>query len=393
LLKLYLFSSLIFISIGCTQQPEYEGFGSITKGGEGKPIYHVTSLKDDGTTGTLRDALSQGNRYIVFDTAGTIWIGEDLRIMGSHITIDGSTAPYPGITLKKSKLKIMALLIREVSDIIVRYIRVHGLMDKNADTSLNHAGTIGLHGSSANPLKNVILDHVTTRDAVDSGMDIWGEIYNVTIQYCLIAYSNHPQTISHYRGNGFRKRRKISIHHNIYARNSERNPQLRADVRIVDYVNNIVYDWGYWSEHEGYGVRVKNKWEPGEPKVTMNIINNVFIPTKRPSWALVYGKYPGGEENDEGPDRVLAQGTVYTESDMDSLYVSGNVLPKENMDHYSTIADPIPIPDYARVTTYNAGELADLVAPFVGTHYPLADEQEIFKAVTDSLNRLSRALD
>ena len=70
----------MFISIDCSQQGKYEGFGSLTKGGEGKPVYHVTSLKDDGSTGTLRDALSQGNRCIVFDTAGTIWLSEDLEI-------------------------------------------------------------------------------------------------------------------------------------------------------------------------------------------------------------------------------------------------------------------------------------------------------------------------
>jgi hypothetical protein len=387
-LKFYLFFSLIFISIGCTQQAKYEGFGSVTKGGQGKPVYHVTSLKDDGTTGTLRDALSEGNRYVVFDKAGTIIVNEDLEIKGSNITIDGSTAPYPGITLKKSRSDIVILVIKGVSDIIVTHIRVQGYWAKGVDSSPEHSGTIAILGHESYPVKNVIIDHVTARNAIDSGLDIWGEISNVTIQYTLIFYNHSPQTISHYGRGEFKKRRNISIHHNIYARNNERNPQLRADTRTVDYVNNIVYDWGYWSEGGGYGIRVKNRWEPGEPRVTMNIINNVFIATRRPAWALVYGKSAGGEQNDEGPNQVLPQGTVYTESDMDSLYVQGNILPKENMDHYSTIAEPIPIPDYARVTTYNAFELDELVVPNVGTHYPLADEQEIFKAVTDSLSQI-----
>jgi hypothetical protein len=217
-------------------------------------------------------------------------------------------------------------------------------------------------------------------------MDLYGEISNVTIQYCLIAYSFHPQTISHVsRRHGFKKRRNISIHHNVYARNCERNPQLRADVRKVDYVNNIVYDWSYGEEDQGYGVRIKNKWRPGEPKVTINLINNAFIATRRPEWALVYGKDAGSEENDEGPDTFLPQGTVYKESDMDSLYVSGNLLPEENMDHYSTIDNPLPIPDYAGVTTWPIETLADSVVPFAGTHFPLEDEQEIFNAIADSL--------
>jgi pectate lyase len=380
--------SFIIVSVTLAQPGKYEGFGSVTHGGEGKPVYHVTSLSDDGSFGTLRDALSEGNRYIVFDTSGTIFVGEDLEIKGSNVTVDGSTAPYPGITLKKSKLRILALILNGISDVIITHIRVHGLMDKNADVSFEHTGTIALLGTSENPLRNVILDHVTARNAIDSGLDIWGEIADVTIQYSLIAYNHSPQTISHYGKGGFQKRRNISLHHNVYARNNERNPQLRADTRTVDYVNNIVYDWAYWDEPVGYGIRVKNKWRPGEPKVTINIINNLFIATRRPAWALVYGKNAGSEENDEGPDQVLPQGSVYTDSDMDSLYVSGNILPKENMDHYSTIETPLPIPEYAKVTTHPAIALADSVVPFIGTHYPLEDELDIFKAVTDSLNKI-----
>ncbi len=382
----YLFFLWLLVSIGHTQTGKYEGFGSITKGGEGNPVYHVTSLEDDGSFGTLRDALSKGNRYIVFDTAGTILITEDLKIMGSNTTIDGSTAPYPGITLQKTKpYNQFALLIQNVSDIIITHLRVQGLMDKNSELHHNNTGTVAIFTKDSETVKNIVFDHITTRNSIDSGLDIWGEISNITIQYCLIAYCNHPQTISHYSSKEFKKRRNISIHHNIYARNTERNPQLRADVRTVDYVNNIVYDWGYWGVRDGYGVRIKNKWEPGEPKCTINIINNIFIPTRRPAWALVFGKNAGSEDNDQGPDKVLPQGTVYTESDMDSIFVAGNILPKENMDHYSTIEGPLPISEFARVTTWPAENLADSLLQSVGTHYPLADELEIFKAISDSL--------
>jgi pectate lyase len=380
--------SLIIVFSGIARPGQYEGFGSVTKGGEGKPVYHVTSLKDDGSFGTLRDALSKDNRYIVFDTAGTILVTENLEISGSNITIDGSTAPYPGITLKKARpSNLVALLIHNANHIVITYIRVIGFMDKNADIAQEEAGTIAINTVGSGAVKNIIIDHVTIRNAIDSGMDLYGEISNVTIQYCLIAYSHSPQTISHVsRRHGFKKRRNISIHHNVYARNNERNPQLRADVRTVDYVNNIIYDWAYWDEPKGYGVRIKNKWRPGEPKVTINLTNNAFIATRRPSWALVYGKDAGSEENDEGPDTVLPQGTVYKESDMDSMYVSGNLLPEENMDNYSTINNPLPIPDYARVTTWPVEALADSVVPFTGTHYPLEDEQDIFNVITDSLH-------
>jgi len=386
-MNLSLAVAILLVSLCLAQTKKYEGFGSLTTGGQGQTVYHVTSLNDDGSFGTLRDAVSQGNRYIVFDLGGQIVVDKDLEIMGSNVTIDGSTAPYPGITLKKSKFDIVILTIKGIHDIIVTHIRVQGLLARGVDTDHEHMGTIAILGHEERPVRNVIIDHVTTRNAIDSGLDIWGEVSSVTVQYSLIAINDSPQTISHYGRGEFKKRRNISIHHNIYARNNERNPQLRADTRTVDYVNNIVYDWGYWNG-KGYGIRVKNKWRPGEPKVTMNIINNAFIATRRPGWALVYGKSAGGEENDEGPDHVLPQGTLYRESDMDSLYVMGNLLPEENMDQYSTISDPLPVPDYARVTTYPVSALADSVVPFVGTHYPLADEEEIFRAITDSLKRM-----
>jgi hypothetical protein len=117
-------------------------------------------------------------------------------------------------------------------------------------------------------------------------------------------------------------------------------------------------------------------------------MNNIFIPTVRPAWALVYGKNAGSEENDHGPDEILPQGAVYKGSDMDSIYVVGNILPKENRDHYSTIPNPIPIPAYARVKTWPAKNLADSLLKSVGTHYPLADEQDIFDAIADSLDSI-----
>ena len=57
-------------SIRSVISANYEGFGSITNGALDAPggytTYHVTSLANSGA-GTLRDAVSQDARYIVFD--------------------------------------------------------------------------------------------------------------------------------------------------------------------------------------------------------------------------------------------------------------------------------------------------------------------------------------
>ena len=48
----------------------YEGFG-VTVGGDKSSVVKVTSLADDGP-GSLREALRQGGRRIVFAKSGTV---------------------------------------------------------------------------------------------------------------------------------------------------------------------------------------------------------------------------------------------------------------------------------------------------------------------------------
>ena len=98
----------------------YEGFGRNTTGGAGQPVYHVTNLNDSGA-GSLRDAVSQGNRCAVFDLGGTINLSSELQVRGANITIDGFTAPSPGITLRNYTLLMHGNY--GANNIIVRGVR------------------------------------------------------------------------------------------------------------------------------------------------------------------------------------------------------------------------------------------------------------------------------
>src|SRR6266542_1659508 len=77
-----------------TTSATFLGFGAKTKGGNAYALspFHVTSLAASGPH-TLADAVSQGDRYIVFDVAGTITLKQGIVVKGANLTIDGCSAP------------------------------------------------------------------------------------------------------------------------------------------------------------------------------------------------------------------------------------------------------------------------------------------------------------
>lgn len=353
----------------------FQGYGNVTTGGGGGDVYHVTSLADGGP-GTLRDGIvnRSGPRRIVFDVAGTIALMGDLYVQMPYLTIDGASAPAPGITIHQNSI-YNQFIIGGTHDIIISHLRFWGGVVPGGQVD-NNAATLAIDGDSGpdHVAQRIVLDHLSLRNAADGGPDIWGEVRDVTFSWSFIFYNPHPMTVSHYPA-PFQVRQRISVHHNVYAKNGERNPQIRADVRSFDFVNNIIYDWGYFGGG-GYGIRIRN--DAGWPKVHANLVNNYLIPkTSSPGWALVYGTSPGADSTDEGPASSIPQGTVVTTSSLGSLWVSGNILPPENRDHYSTVSAPLPVPEAHRVTTWPATELKTRILPSVGMKYRDAEERDI----------------
>jgi hypothetical protein len=160
--------------------PSAYGDGAYTTGGRVGTVYHVTSLLDDGSVGTLRDALSVGNRTIVFDVSGVINLTNNIGIP-DNTTIAGQTAPEGGITIDGNRFYVY-----NATNIIVRYIRFSGGIDVNND-SVTVVGSI----------QNHIWDHCTFAFGGDeagswyTASELGSDQNNITIQRCL--FNENPK--------------------------------------------------------------------------------------------------------------------------------------------------------------------------------------------------------
>jgi hypothetical protein len=97
--------------------PGAEGFGANSAGGREGSVYVVTNLEDSGE-GSLRDAVSETDRIVVFAVGGLIEI-EDRMVVSKRVTILGQTAPGDGITVYGNGWSFS-----NADDAIVRYIRM-----------------------------------------------------------------------------------------------------------------------------------------------------------------------------------------------------------------------------------------------------------------------------
>ena len=251
--------------------PGAEGFGRYTTGGRGGTVYHVTSIADDNSEGTLRWALNKGEkRTIVFDVSGTIRLKSALSIRNGNVTIAGQTAPGDGICIADYPFTISA------SNVILRFVRIR-LGNLFVD---NHEGD-GLGGMDQ---KNVIVDHCSVSWSIDECCSVYG-MENLTVQWCLISQSlrNSGHSKGAHGYGGIFGGSGASYHHNLICHHDSRTPRLgprpstQTDER-VDMRNNVIYNWGGNGCYGGEGMNV-------------NIVNNYYKPgpgTKQKSTSLQY---------------------------------------------------------------------------------------------------------
>jgi pectate lyase-like protein len=230
--------------------PPYQGFGTTTVGGASGTVYHVTTLADSGP-GSLRDAVSAGDRNIVFDVGGDINLANFVFLLGANITIDGVSAPAPGITINNYGLVIRGN--KGAHDVIVRGLRVR----RSAIDGIQIANTA----------YNIVVDHVSVQGSGDGNIDITEGSHDVTVSWSILAEPAEPGKNMLIKYNAAR----VTLHHNVFVSARQRNPQARVDDPgtpatdlVLDMRNNVVWNWLNGSgTHVWYGA-------------TANIVNNFF---------------------------------------------------------------------------------------------------------------------
>ena len=353
--------------VGEVSPMDIEGFGAVSVGGVGGDVCTVTTLDDSGE-GSLRDCIdsrvgsgeSVTPRVVEFAVGGTITLQSDITIDEPFLTIDGSTAPSPGITITKVNTEDGEVKIAgrasglHPHDLIIRYLRFDGVWDGGEDHSQNSA-TITIDGEN-NPegVYRIVLDHLVCIRASDGSPDMWGNVRDVTLSWSMLHHSLHPTTIS-WSGAGA-TRERISLHHNVYAYNHERNPQVRGAVRQLDIVNSIVFEWKLFGG--GYGLRLREL--DGVVPTDVNIVGSFFASEELPDLGVVLepSTYPG------------------------DVYMSGNLGTDEGL---ATVDTPFDVPAEARVTTFEATALDTEMLPFVGLPVRTEEEQATLDAIAAAI--------
>jgi pectate lyase len=246
---------------GASHTPVY-GYGTQTPGGDQGPVYLVTNRNNSGA-GSLRDALAQGNRKIQFSVSGTIALASAIVVRGhSFITIDGASAPPPGITVTGH-----ALSFRGGShDIKINNLRIRNTPAGEDCLTLWE----GVH--------NVVVEHLSTKNCGDGAVDITAGAHDVTLAWSILqstAPADPQGKTSLIRALGADTER-ITVHHNLFisdgtGRSNIRNPDIgrsgdaASNDVMVDMRNNVIWDWG----PSGNGTNVRDgAWA--------NVIGNLY---------------------------------------------------------------------------------------------------------------------
>ena len=235
----------------CAQQlafPDAQGWGRFAEGGRKGTVYHVTNLNDSGS-GSLRDAVSQPNRIVVFDVNGVIRINSRI-VFKNNLYVAGQTAPGEGITVYGDGVSFSG-----ADNIIVRYMRFR-------------MGAVGTKDKDCAGIANgqdMIFDHCSFAWGQDENFSINWDNKGAAPKNITLMNSIVGQGLMTHSAGGLMQAENITLYRILMVDNSTRNFKVKG---INQYANNIVYNW----KNAAY-----NMGGDSEGQSYANIESNLFI--------------------------------------------------------------------------------------------------------------------
>ena len=320
------------VSLAHAQQlafPEAQGWGRFATGGRTGTVYHVTNLNDSGS-GSLRDAVSQPNRIVVFDVAGVIRINSRI-VFSKNLYVAGQTAPGEGITVYGDGVSFSG-----ADGIIVRYMKFR----------MGRVGSDGKDCAGIANGKNMIFDHCSFAWGRDETFSInWDSKgtapQDITISNCIVSQG----LLTHSAG-GLMQADNISLYRNLYVDNSTRNNKIKGKNQ---YVNNVVYNWQN-------GAYIMGGDSEGES--FCNIESNLFI----------NGPAKGGDAFTGGN----ANFHFYGDDNWQDKNIDGKYNPAVVTSYSAADRKTTPY-DYPELEKFDGNTLIDNLLPTVGASLPYRD--------------------
>jgi Right handed beta helix region len=304
---------------------EYTGFGAGARGGADAPVFVVRSLADAGP-GTLREALAAahgaGSGLILFEVAGDIVLASDLEVP-AHSTLDGLSAPDPGITLWGDHVGGS----RGVVDILDSDVVVRGLRIRNASNDGIHVAP--QHGYA---IRDIVVDHCSITNSADGGIDVTGRdgllVTDVTLSWNYVAGSGSVCAKGTCGGGALIKYGvdRISVHGNLWDKNLRRNPTVDgaavAGGTLADIRGNVV------RRYEQSGIQVVAGARANVVGNTFDRSGAVYFPDGR-----VYMAYNvnGTAGNQPAPYDVATPLSDVAEGD---VLAGAGALPRDAVDEF-----------------------------------------------------------
>ena len=332
--QLALASSRAYSHSGVEAFPGAQGWGRYATGGRTGSVYHVTNLNDSGT-GSLRDAVSQPNRIVVFDVSGVIRINSRI-VFSKNLYVAGQTAPGEGITVYGDGVSFSG-----ADNIIVRYMRFR----------MGHKGSSGKDCAGIANGQNMIFDHCSFAWGLDETFSINPDGKGSTPEYITLQHCVVGQGLMTHSAGGLMQTNYVSLIGNFLCDNSTRNFKIKG---INQYANNIVYNWSNGAYIMG---------GDSEGKSFVNIQSNLFI----------NGPAKGGAAFTGGN----ADFHCYGDDNWQDRNMDGIFDPQEVTDYNAATRESEPY-DYPALELNPGKTLLETNLPTVGASLPYRDMTDCY---------------